>query len=267
MSDSLPSPTKRASMAQAPAPARDPTDIRGSMARQAQTGYEANIGFRALQARAAVAQGHTLPPKSGLNARRPLGPSRTEPVLSFSNPAAQRGPTMFPPFQTNQDILNLVYTDGKRPNELQPMWETGSTESHSRSNSRVGSGLFGSEAGFGTSVTSSGQAGDNVGDGDGFDLDEVFGESSSGFGAFSQNSNTTATTQRAKRAHEDEQRDGELGDDDDEMVATDVEDEGEDEVASTLPSMFGGARKIAGKRSFGRTQSLPAQAFAGAMEF
>ena len=215
------------------------------------------------------------------NTRRPLGFSRTEPNLSFgSSSSSSNPPNMFPPFQTAQDIINLVYTDGKRADELQPFGAGGSQTSGSRSNSQVGSGLFGSDAmggGGGATETSMDD------DGDGFDLDEVYGApSSSSFnipsssqGQGESQDSTRTVTQRMKRAYEDPVANaaslgnGEGAEDDEDMVPTDVEDEGEDEAAD-LPktNMFGQGRKIAGaKRSFARTQSLPSSAFSGQMEF
>lgn len=120
-------------------------------------------------------------------------------------------------------------------------------------------------------------------DGDGFDLDQVYGESSTSFrippfgGSQGDSQDSTRTvTQRMKRVFEGEDSgttlvEEEGTEEDDDMVATDVEDEGEDQVSSTMPNMFGsagGARKIAGaRRTFGKTQSLPASAFQGQMEF
>jgi len=293
---------------ESPQTAQDPTDIRGSMSRFAKTGFEPTISWRATQARAGTAHPRLLfqpstpadcqlslysaavsrgpitasSTSTAPNTRRPLGFSRTEPNLSFgSSSSSSNPPTMFPPFRTAQDVINLVYTDGKRADELQPFGAGGSNASGSRSNSQVGSGLFGSDAmggGGGATETSMDD------DGDGFDLDEVYGapssssfnfpSSSQGQAGDSQDSARTVT-QRMKRAYEDPGAatvllgEGEGGGDDEEMVPTDVEDEGEDEAAD-LPkkSMFGQGRKIAGaKRTFGRTQSLPSSAFSGQMEF
>ncbi|GAA6064684.1 hypothetical protein JCM10212_001603 [Sporobolomyces blumeae] len=282
MSDVLPSPTKKPAMEPAQVTPADPSDIRGSMRRTAQTGYEHMISWRARESRAAVSRGHATPASSAaVNTRRPLGFSRTEPVLSFgANPPAA-STSMFQPFQTANDINNLVFSDGRRDNELRPMWETGSNASESRTASRVGSGLFGSDAGgFGTETTTA-----TDGDGDGFDLDDVLPPSSLNLGfahsASSQGESKDSTrtvTQRLKRAYDNgtqasiARADGTAGGDDDEMAPTDVEDEEDDQVSSELPNMFGnvasGGRQIAGsRRAFGRTQSLPSQAFSGAMEF
>ncbi|GAA5900349.1 uncharacterized protein JCM6883_002817 [Sporobolomyces salmoneus] len=293
MSSDLPSPTKRPSFGSPPeAPPRDPTDIRGSMSKQAQTGFEYEISHRATQARHAVAQGHILPTHSSLRTRRPLGISQTEPVLSFAQNPSSSSPSFnspfppsssssrFPLFQTTQDIKNLVYTDGKRPDELRPFGET-STSDYGGFGSRTNSLSAFSEGGAGAT------GGDA--DGDGFDLDDVYGKSSFTFpsssqsagagGEDSQGSNRTVT-QRMKRAFVEAEDSGstlveEGGGEDEDMVATDVEDEGEgeekDQVASSMTNMFGGPmktdRKIAGaKRAFGKTQSLPASAFSG-MDF
>jgi hypothetical protein len=118
------------------------------------------------------------------------------------------------------------------------------------------------------------------GDGDGFDLDDVFGKPSVSFALPSSSQgdsqdSTRTITQRMKRTYEGEDSATTLveeggGEEDEDMVATDVEDEGEDQVSSKMTSTFGAGgekRKIAGsKRAFGRTQSLPASAFQG-MDF
>ncbi|GAA6006386.1 hypothetical protein JCM11491_004936 [Sporobolomyces phaffii] len=280
----LPSPTKKPSLgAPRPAAPADPTDIRGSMSKQARTGFEDSVAWRATQARAAVAQGHILP--NHLNARRPLGKSQTEPVLSFNSSAA--GPTRFPPFQTNHEILNLVYTDGKRPNELRPFGETGGGgRDDATGPSLYSRTLSHSNSSHGTTPDAAMMmvAGDG-GDGDGFDLDEVFGAvgttttKSTRFDLpppssdFDSQDSTRTVTQRTKRAYEGEDSAATLvnDDDDDDMVATDVEDDGGDDrvpSATTLSSMFGGPagsggeRRISGaKRAFGKTKSLPASAF------
>lgn len=118
---------------------------------------------------------------------------------------------------------------------------------------------------------------------DGFSMDEVFGKSSIDFKLPSSSQgdsqdSTRTVTQRMKRAYEGEDSATTLvqeeGEEDDDMEATDVEDEGEDQVAPTLTNMFGqktvgsaGERRIAGsKRAFGKTKSLPASAFTS-MEF
>ncbi|GAA5947247.1 hypothetical protein JCM3765_001589 [Sporobolomyces pararoseus] len=280
MASDLPSPTKRATMNPTPLAPSDPNDIRGSMQKQAQTGFEDMIAWKATQARRAVAQGHNLP--NFLNTRRPLGPSRTEPTLSFAPSASlnsQNPPTRFPPFQTDREIRNLVFTDGKRPDELRPFGDTGSDYGGgSRTNSRTASGgLFGTSAS--TSMDEDGE--------DGFSMDEVFGKSSVNFKLPSSSQgdsqdSTRTVTQRMKRTYEGEDsattlvgEGGEAEAEDDDMEETDVEDEGEDQVAPTLTNMFGqktvgsfGERKIAGsKRAFGKTKSLPASAFTGGMEF
>lgn len=182
--------------------------------------------------------------------------------------------------------MNLVYTDGKRADELRPFGDTGSDYGGgSRTNSRTASGLFGTAAPASTGAANA----ENDDDGDGFSMDEVFGKSSIEFmipsssqGQDSQES-TKTVTQRSKRAYEGEDSASTLvqpgvkfdvgAEDDEDMVATDVEDEGEgeDKVASTFPNMFGGnqgtERRIAGsKRAFGKTKSLPASAFTS-MEF
>lgn len=225
---------------------------------------------------AAVAGGFK-PLPGAVNARRPLGYSATEPVLSFAHPAsssfnkdstATRPQSRFPPFQTAQEIQNLVYTDGKRRDELRPYGETTSDYGGggSRTNSLAGD-LFGPPS---TTAATSGGGDD---DGDGFDLDDVYGKSDLGFTL------PSTATRPVKRALEgDDAGSGATlvndDDEDDDMVATDVEDndgEGGDKVAPMQTNMFGqtGAfeRRIAGsKRAFGKTQSLPASAFTG-MDF
>lgn len=172
------------------------------------------------------------------------------------------------------------------------MWETGSATDTapsvvSGSGRRQDSGFFGAAApGAGHSVAAVGGALSD--DGDGFDLDEAFGSAGAARFAFgstgapfaggvqedSQDSSRTVT-QRLKRAF-DEDNAGQAADDDDEMDATDIEeDEGGDMVAAEPMSMFGtatsaaaGPRRLAGlKRGLQKTQSLPPSAFAGKMEF
>lgn len=209
-------------------------------------------------------------PPTASSGRRPLGPSQSTPVLNFGGNSA--------PFVTTNSTLSSVFGDVKR-NELQPFFNNIHEDQAERSRrsasqrSLEGSGLFGSSAGgYQTRETT---AMDN--DGDGFDMDEVFGESSikfpsalssqPSFGAQEESQTSTGTTrtitQRMKRAY-DEGAEGNAGaDSDEEMAATDVEDEGEDVVQ---PSMFSApvGRRIGGRRGLSKTQSLPASVFNGA---
>ncbi|GAA5977931.1 hypothetical protein JCM10908_004166 [Rhodotorula pacifica] len=294
MSQDVPSPTKRATRAPASAAERDPTDPRGSL--NVATGFEDLIRQRAMAARAGVNWGHATS-SSGLPAalprRRPLGFSRTEPSLSFASTST---PAPVASWQSGKDILDEVYAHaaltGKRSDELRPMWETGSAtdtaaSAHSAggnggASTRQDSGFFGA-SGAGHPAT----VGALSDDGDGFDLDEAFGHAGAarfGFAAGgavdavqedSQDSSRTVT-QRLKRAYDDSDAAAEeqLAEDDEAMDATDIEDEGDDDVVGEPMSMFGtanaaaGPRRLAGlKRGFHKTQSLPPSAFAGKMEF
>lgn len=216
---------------------------------------------------------------SSLNPRRrPLGFSRTEPVLSFAGTGAV-APAPVASWQSGKDILDEVYAQagafGKRSNELRPMWETGSaTESHASAHSSRRQ-----DSGFIPAAAAGGAAAPADDEGDGFDLDEAFGTAgTTRFGLFaaggankdSQDSSKT-TTQRLKRAFTDAEEAEPA--DDEEMAATDVEDEEDDEAPGPM-SMFAtasaaaGPRRFAGlKRGFAKTQSLPPSAFAGKMEF
>ncbi|GAA5868427.1 hypothetical protein JCM8547_006272 [Rhodosporidiobolus lusitaniae] len=287
------SPTRK--VAYAPPLAATPTGVRGSMQRQASTQWNASIPSRAMQARAAVAQGHqtgtlaassTASTSSGFPARRPLGSSQTMPVLLFSQPTR---PSDLTPFQTASEIVDSVY----RPNELQPFSETrGEGSSLSRASSlaaaadaAAGRSPFGTAlAGQDSGVFSAPGAGKDDEEGDGFDLDDVLGEagsnlnfsnlgpsSSSATGFFEDSQGSTRTlTNGLKRVLDtgDDGMGGEGGaaEDDDAMDATDVEDEGE-EVGSMM-AFSAAARPMAGlkKSAFSRTQSLPASAFKG-MDF
>lgn len=183
-----------------------------------------------------------------------------------------------------------MYTDGKRPNELRPFGETGGGgRDDATGPSLYSRTLSHSNSSHGTTPDAAMMmvAGDG-GDGDGFDLDEVFGAAvgtttttkSTRFDLpppssdFDSQDSTRTVTQRMKRAYEGEDSAATLvndDDDDDDMVATDVEDDGGDDrvtSATTLSSMFGGPgggggeRRISGaKRAFGKTKSLPASAF------
>lgn len=114
--------------------------------------------------------------------------------------------------------------------------------------------------------------------GDGFDMDEVFGESTNGFGLPSSSfpalgrgplsfgeeglesqGSTSTVTARLKRAFEEEEAEGGMGreDGDDEMAMT----EDEDEVGEMIPA----GRNIVGRRGLSKTQSLPANVFSNAM--
>ncbi|TKA52994.1 hypothetical protein B0A53_04297 [Rhodotorula sp. CCFEE 5036] len=303
MAQDVPSPTKRATRAPAPPAERDPTDPRGSL--KVTTGLEDLIRQRAMEARAGnfktgVNWGHAT--SSGLPAaaprRRPLGFSRTEPVLSFAN-ASNNAPPSVASWQSGKDILDEVYAHaaltGKRSDELRPMWETGSATDTapsvvSASGRRQDSGFFGAAAAPSAGHSIAAVGGGLSDDGDGFDLDEAFGSAGAGRFAFgtgaafaggvqedSQDSSRTVT-QRLKRAFDDDNAgQAAAAADADEMDATDIEDddEGVDMVAAEPMSMFGtatstaaGPRRLAGlKRGFHKTQSLPPSAFAGKMEF
>ncbi|GAA5871696.1 hypothetical protein JCM3774_003020 [Rhodotorula dairenensis] len=298
MSRDAPSPTKRATRAPAPPLERDPTDPRGSL--NISTGFEDLIRQRAMAARAGVNWGHATAAASAASGpaprRRPLGFSRTEPVLSFAAASTGNAPApVAASWQSGKDILDEVYAHaaltGKRSDELRPMWETGSATETVASAASLGNGTRQDSGFFAASMTGGG-AGQSTtidavsADGDGFDLDEAFGSADAARFAFgsaqnSQDSNRTGL----KRVFDDAEADAPLaaattttsgGVDDEEMDATDVEeDEAEDSVAAAGPmSMFGtapaaaGPRRVAGlKRGFNKTQSLPPSAFAGKMEF
>lgn len=101
---------------------------------------------------------------------------------------------------------------------------------------------------------------------DGFDLDDVYGQSSTNFAfsstpSFSNTSGSNATinsgsSRSTKRGFEDEiEETEERMDEEMELALTDVEDEAE-EVVSNLP------RRLAGsKRAFAKTQSHPVLSF------
>lgn len=180
------------------------------------------------------------------------------------------------------------------------MWETGSASDAASTRAaslRAGdSGFWGPAAGAAGPGQGAVAAGghDDDGDGDGFDLDEALGPAKGGLMSFagfggaqpvsaaaaegvhqdSQGSGSTAhmVTQRFKRAFDEDTplasaTSAAPGQQDDEdMAATDVEDEGDDEPAPM--SVFGQARRVAGlRKGWGKTQSLPPSAFAGSMEF
>lgn len=176
---------------------------------------------------------------------------------------------------------------GKRADELRPMWETGSASDAASTRAaslRAGDSGFWGAAGAGAAQQGQPQAQAADDDGDGFDLDEAFGPAKGGLMSFagfggtaqapandaSQGSGSTAhaVTQRFKRTFDGEAAasaapQGEV--DDEEMAATDVEDEGDDVPAPM--SGFGQARRVAGlRKGWGKTQSLPPSAFAS-MDF
>lgn len=205
------------------------------------------------------------PPPTPSSGRRPLGPSQSTPVLNFGSSA---------PFVTTNSTLSSVFGDVKR-NELQPFFNNIHEDEAERSRrsasqrSLEGSGLFGGSAGrYQTRETT---AMDND-EGDGFDMDEVFGESSiqfpaPSFGSQGESQSSTGTTrtinQRMKRAYDDGTEGKANADSDEEMAATDVEDEADDVVQ---PSLFDApvGRRIGGRRGLSKTQSLPASVFNGA---
>jgi hypothetical protein len=161
-----------------------------------------------------------------------------------------------------------VHDDYERQNELLPFGASpsGSRTSSFRSGVLGGGGPIPGEEGQGT---------------DGFDMDEVFGSSSSkllfgasaftrfeGGGDDSQESNTTTKLSGGtKRTLEDDpfnnNNNNNMQDEEMELEKTDVEDEGEDDVGA-LPSTTG-ARIIVGRRNFTKTVSLPNFGF-GALE-
>ncbi|GJN88499.1 hypothetical protein Rhopal_001465-T1 [Rhodotorula paludigena] len=282
----MPSPTKKA-YAPAIAPVQPADGVRGSM--RVHTPYDEQLRTRPAFSRQAVAHG-TAPSSSS---RRPLGPSRTEPFLSFAQP--QR-PSDVGTFRSGLEVLEHVYgvTDGKRRDELRPMWETSTNDDASsvRSGGAFGrsASLAGGDSGFGSAAGMHGSfgAGDAAGDGgDGFDLDEAFGPSRSKLnfgnldaaaaagGEDSQQSHSTTRTITQglrKRALDDDDAGfaaAAMDGDEIEMDATDVEDE-DDDQANALKGFLqpNGERKTAGiRRGWTRTQSLPASAFEGKMDF
>ncbi|GAA5911035.1 hypothetical protein JCM5296_004602 [Sporobolomyces johnsonii] len=294
-----PSPSKKPTYAPTPAPLADPTDLRGSLAALGRTGYEDMISWRARESRAAVSRGPIIGTSSSssslshpLSTRRPLGFSRTEPVLSFAPIAAAAGSSAtnsaFP--QTTRDNLNVVYSDGRRADELRPMWETVATSRDDLDFGRLGEGSVET-----MEFELPGAADDGDDDGDGFDLDEVLGPSSSklSFGAYGgagagappaeseqhddSPSLRSPPRRTKKRAFEDVAAAASApGNADEEMMVarTDVEDEGFEGEGSDEPAPLGflagpAGRRLAsaGARGFARTQSLPASAFSGQMEF
>ncbi|BGO97775.1 hypothetical protein NBRC10513v2_001770 [Rhodotorula toruloides] len=256
---------------------RDPNDLRGSMAEQARTQWAEEIKLRAFKGRAGVNLGYSTTTTSSLSApslpssRRPLGPSRTEPHLSFGP-----SPTASAPWQSSRDILDSVYAVPrvKRADELRPMWETGSQDgAAARAVEGEDSGFFGAP---GMDVER------DQDEGDGFDLDEAFGPAKEGlsFGLLGRqaeaeesqgsNSTTRTVTQRLKRAFEEEPAEEADGQDDEEMAPTDVEDEAEDQPGPLGSALRGAAaqRRTAGlRKGWGKTQSLPASAFESMVDF
>ncbi|GAA5888020.1 hypothetical protein JCM6882_000252 [Rhodosporidiobolus microsporus] len=269
-----PSPTKKAYHAPTPAPA--PEELRGSFARTASNhNWTEQIQANARKGRAAASGGYQgAPSTTAFPTRRPLGPARTEPVLSFAQSAV---PSQVGTFQSAKDIRDGVYAlkEGVRANELRPMWETGSESEAASQRSRAQTLLNGQDSGvWGLGAGSvSVNPGINDDEGDGFDLDEAlgpaggslsFGFLGAGANEESQNSNSTARTITGglKRAFDEEEQ-GDAMAEDDEMATTDVEDEAGDQPGTMLPP-----RRVAGSRkAFGRTQSLPSSAFSGQMQF
>ncbi|GAA5938341.1 hypothetical protein JCM3775_000868 [Rhodotorula graminis] len=292
--EGVPSPTKKAykPAADAPAVPEGPSDLRGSL--RPRTNWDELLRVKPAQSRMAVARGHTTTASS--SHRRPLGPAATEPILSFAQPSV---PSYAGYFKSSKDALDEAYAavhgapvpsaTGKRADELRPMWETGSASDAASTRAaslRAGDSGFWGAAGAAAGpvhVQAHAQADD---DGDGFDLDEALGPATGGLMSFagfssgvaqaptvnvdSQGSGSTAhaVTQRFKRAFDGDAppsaaAQGEV--DDEEMAATDVEDEGGDEPAPM--GGFGQARRVAGlRKGWGKTQSLPPSAFAS-MDF
>ncbi|GAA5901350.1 hypothetical protein JCM8208_001773 [Rhodotorula glutinis] len=282
-----PSPSKKAYK-----PADAPTvpegsDLRGSL--RPRTDWDELLRVKPAQSRMAVSRGHTTTASS--SHRRPLGPAATEPILSFAQPSV---PSYAGYFKSSKDALDEAYAavhgapipsaTGKRPDELRPMWETGSASD--AASTRAASLRAGDSGFWGAAGAVPAQAQAQVDDdGDGFDLDEALGPAKGGLMSFagfssgvaqapiqddSQGSGSTAhaVTQRFKRALDGEAAPSAAaqgGADDEEMAATDVEDEGDDEPAPM--SGFGQARRVAGlRKGWGKTQSLPPSAFAS-MDF
>ncbi|BGP30148.1 hypothetical protein JCM10296v2_001900 [Rhodotorula toruloides] len=271
----LPSPSKKSTCARRDdlPTRRDPNDLRGSMAEQARTQWADEIKARAFKGRAGVNLGYSTTSSSSLSApslpssRRPLGPSRTEPHLSFAPSSAAAAP-----WQSSRDILDSVYAVPrvKRADELRPMWETGSQDgAAARAVEGEDSGFFGAP---GMEVER------DQDEGDGFDLDEAFGPAKTdlAFGVLGSHaeadesqgsrSTTRTVTQRLKRALEEEKAE----EDDEEMAPTDVEDEGEDQpgpLGSALRGARAGRRTAGLRKGWGKTQSLPASAFESMVDF
>ncbi|GAA5841529.1 hypothetical protein JCM11251_001253 [Rhodosporidiobolus azoricus] len=271
-----PSPTKKKAL-HAPAQPPAPDGLRGSFQRTSSNhAFVEQIKASAMKGRAAASGGYQgAPTPSAFPTRRPLGPARTEPVLSFAQKAV---PSQVGQFQSAKDVLDGVYAlkEGVRANELRPMWETGSASDVASQRSKAQTLLGGHDSGIwgmgaGSVAVNSGEQNDE--DGDGFDLDEALGPARGslnlGFlgSGTNEDSQNTASTARAitgglKRAF-DEDEQGEGMAEDDEMATTDVEDEGDDQPGALLaPRPNAGGRK-----AFGRTQSLPASAFQGQMDF
>lgn len=192
-----------------------------------------------------VSRGYSRAP-SGTLPFRPLGPAATVPNLSFGAAAPSHL------FQSSNDLNSAVFGDGRR--ELQPMWETGSDASSFQSN-HLGS-------------TSAASLHQQPAVGDGFDMDEVFGASSSTllpFGAIAgagqslfAGGGAEQASGGTKRAFEDAPEG--MGGDDDEMEATDVEDEGNEQPAALAAP----GRRLAPRRPMGKTQSMPDHMFKSA---
>ncbi|BGP13920.1 hypothetical protein JCM10213_002564 [Rhodosporidiobolus nylandii] len=231
----LPSPSKKA--AYAPLPQPSPDSHRGSFQRQLTSEWADQIRAGSMRGRAAVNRGALT--TSASTSRRPLGPSKTEGTLLFTQKSLPSRTTGT--FQTANDTLEQVYAPqiaGPRPNELQPMGSTNNLFPHLNLAAQD-SGVFPS--------TSTAEAAD----GDGFDMDDVFGEAPSNLNLDFLGAGNTQNAMGVKRAFDD------TAAEDDELATTDVED---DEMGD-LPA----ARPTTG-RSFGRTKSLPASAF-GKMDF
>ncbi|GAA6023703.1 hypothetical protein JCM10207_008754 [Rhodosporidiobolus poonsookiae] len=234
-----PSPSKKASFG--PTPVLQPVQdgLRGSFQRQASTTWEDQIRAGAVRSRAAVNRGSLTTAQS--TTRRPLGPAKTEPTLRFTQNSLADRPT----FQSGLDIVDSVYevTSGKRPNELRGMWETSDLASQTSTRRGVApqdSGVWGM----------AGAPAGAVDDGDGFDVDDVFGSSGGNL-----NFGFLAGGGSNKRRHEDDAA-GEAAQDDIEMDATDIEDE-----ADQPTGMFARAPRKSSRKGWSRTQSFPASTF------
>ena len=218
---------------------------------------------------------NAAPPSADPTARRQLSSTQSLPSLPFGRPTA-------PIFASGLETLETVFNSGgsRRDHELKPFWAAGSPST----SSREASGVFSvASDGFRTRGTTADTM--EEGDGDGFDMDEVFAPVNLAFNPRalnfdnaadfddpapepqqeqesqeSQSSSGTATTitARLKRSHTDDEP--QAAEDDYDMAKTDEEDEEDDEILPlALHAPIG--RPIAGRRGLSKTQSLPASVF------
>ncbi|KAK4698560.1 hypothetical protein P7C70_g7714, partial [Phenoliferia sp. Uapishka_3] len=283
--ESSPSPTKRASITRPEVPPADPLDTRGSFSRQASSGLN-DLAARVVEAstrgRMTVGIGQSRGIFNDLSSSSSALPPRRQLAATQSLPSLPYASSSRPIFQSSRETTDAVfsYNDVRRANELQPMWATGVTSPVSREPS----GVFSIESdGFRTRDTTVDMEGemmeDSGGDGDGFDMDEVFASSSSsgprGLALdedldndaepeSQSSSGTTATiTRKLKRALEEEPE--ERGGEDSDDGMEDTEDEEQDEVPNlALRAPIG--RPIA-RKGLVKTRSLPAHVFSGDVNF